>query len=234
MRLSRSQRLSKHPSSLEKILTLRGLAALVAGTLVCALAWPAAAMIFYFECITFNDPNVPGDCDIGEAQVQMDVVDLGTQVRFDFTNLGPEQSTIAQIYFDDGSLTNLDAIVNGPGVTFTADMFPGPNDLPGGNLASPPFMTTLGFLSGAVAPPPSNGVEPGESVGIVFALDPNQTTMDVIHELESGALRAGVHVINFESGGSESLVSVPEPGTSGLLALGLAGLAALRRRGARR
>jgi hypothetical protein len=209
--------------------TLRGLAALAVATLLCGLSSPAAAMIFQFECITFNNG---GDCAIGEAQVQMNVVDLGTQVRFDFTNLGPEQSTIARIYFDDGSLMSFDSIVNGSGVLFNM-VFPGPNDLPGGELASPPFMTTVGFLSGAVAPPPTNGVEPVETVGIIFGLDPNQTTDDVIAELGSGVLRAGVHVINFESGGSESLVSIPEPGVAGLLALGLAGLAALRRRSAR-
>jgi hypothetical protein len=211
-------------------LTLRGLAALAVATILCGFSSPAAAMIFQFECITFNNA---GDCAIGEAQVQMDVVDLGTQVRFDFTNLGPEQSTIARIYFDDGSLMSFDSIVNGAGVDFVAEMFPGPNDLPGGELASPAFVTTLGFLSGAVAPPPTNGVEPGETVGLIFGLDPNQTTDNVIAELESGVLRAGVHVINFESGGSESLVSIPEPGVAGLLALGLAGLAALRRRSAR-
>jgi hypothetical protein len=80
------------------------------------------------------------------------------QVSFTFTNTGPDMSTLARIYFDDGSLMTLDSIINGPGVNFT-ETSPGPNDLPGGEMANPPFVTTKGFLSGAGPPPPSNGVE---------------------------------------------------------------------------
>jgi hypothetical protein len=169
----------------------------------------------------------------------MTVVDLGTDVRFDFRNLGPEMSTIARIYFDNGSLMNFTMIHNSPGVDFLFDPFPGPNDLPGGNLAVPPFMTTIGFLSGAGPPAPTMGVEPepwgepNEVVGLEFSLDPNQTTAHVIDELTSGVLRVGVHVINFASGGSESLINIPEPASWSLLGLGVAGLTALRRRSAR-
>ena len=58
-----------------------------------------------------------------------------------------------------------------------------------------------------------------------------QTTADVVGELNNGTLRAGVHVINFVSGGSESLINViPEPDTLLLLVVGLAAIATLRRR----
>ena len=56
------------------------------------------------------------------------------------------------------------------------------------------------------------------------------TYADVLSELASGALRIGIHVQGFASTGSESLINTPEPGTALLLALGLGGLAAGRRR----
>jgi len=61
---------------------------------------------------------------------------------------------------------------------------------------------------------------------------PADTTDDVLDWLQSGELRVGLHVINFDSGGSESFVNepVPEPGSLGLLCLSIGGLALLRRR----
>lgn len=194
-------------------------------------ATTASAVTYSFSCVTNDDP---GDCAIAEAQVSMEVVagPAADQVSFTFTNMGVDVSTIARIYFDDGSLGSLDAIVNGTGVDFIFEPFPGPSDLPGGNNASPPFVTTIGFLAGASSPPPVNGVgiDMGEFVTLVFKLQSGQTVADVISELNSGNLRAGVHVINFASGGSEGLVSngqVPEPGTALLL---VAGALFLRRR----
>jgi len=211
---------------------LRALLPLLSGLAVLHFAASAAAVPFGFECITYNDA---ADCSIGEAQV---VLDVGAgpgadQVSFTFQNIGSEMSTIARIYFDDGSLTQLASIINGPGVSFVYEPAPAPDDLPGGNLASPPFVTSIGFLSGAAAPPPGNGIENDllgtEYLTLVFDLETGQTLADVINELNNGTLRTGLHVINFDSGGSESLVSVPEPGTAALLMLGLTGLFAARR-----
>jgi hypothetical protein len=213
-------------------------AAAVTAVALCALltGQAASAMTYSFQCVSNNDP---GDCAIAEAQISMEVV-AGPgvdQVSFEFTNSGPEVTTLARIYFDDGSLNNLADIINDPlaGVEFATD--PSPPDLPGANNVSPPFVATQGFNSGATSPPPTMGIEnfsdpnfSAESVTMVFDLDTGQDLQDVLNDLSSGALRAGVHVINFSTEGSEGLVNIPEPASGALLGLGLAGLAALLRR----
>jgi hypothetical protein len=58
------------------------------------------------------------------------------------------------------------------------------------------------------------------------------TVADVLNDLNTGALRVGIHVIGYGSGGSESFINVPvpEPGTGLLVGAGLLVLAAHRRR----
>ena len=51
-----------------------------------------------------------------------------------------------------------------------------------------------------------------------------------ISQLDSGALRIGIHVIAFSGGGSESFVNEPIPEPATIVLLGLGGLL-LRRRG---
>ena len=190
-----------------------------------AVAAPASGMSLGFGCLTGNDP---GDCAIGEAQLSVDVIDLGGgQVAFEFANSGPAASVISEIYFDDGSLLGLSSVVNGPGVDFVPDASP-PN-LPGGDTALPPFIVTAGFLAEASPAPSMNGVGAGEWVRVIFGLGGGGTHADVLAELDSGTLRIGIHVIAFASGGSESFINVPEPGTV-LLALAALAYVGLRRR----
>jgi hypothetical protein len=182
-----------------------------------------------FECIT---GNLPGDCAIGESQLSVEISDQGGGVvRFHFRNVGLDASVISEVYFDDGSLLALSTVIDGPGVDFEPDA--NPPDLPGGDSIVPPFEVTEGFLAESVPAPSQNGVGPGEWVMIEFTLQGGQTFADVLAELASGELRIGVHVIAFESGGSESFVNVPEPAAGALLTgAALVARARTRRRGA--
>lgn len=153
-------------------------------------------------------------------------------MRFTFTNAGPAASSITDVYFDDGSLLGIAQIVNGTGVDFT--QLATPSDLPGGSNVSPPFQTTMGFSADSVPAVQPNGVNPGETLAIIFDLMSGKTYADVLNDLTTSALRIGIHVQGYSSLGSESFVngSAPEPGPSLLLGVGLALAAAprLRRR----
>lgn len=186
-----------------------------------------------FDCIT---NTLASDCTIGENQLSVEVTDAGSgQVLFEFFNTGSAQSTISEIYFDDGSLLGIASIdktgkVESIGVSFSEGA--NPPDLPGGNNITPVFNVTAGFLADADDPAPKWGVNMGESVGITYSLQSTQTIANVFDELTTGELRIGLHVINFESGGSESFVNnpVPVPAAIWLFGSGLLGLLAVARK----
>jgi len=189
--------------------------------------WPAFATPFSFECITNNSAS---NCAIGEAQLSVDVSSpKASQISFVFSNVGANAAVIAGVYWDDAGSTLLDSIasiVNGTGVSFSANG--SPPVLPGGASISPPFV--VGFRVNADAPPPKNGVGPGETLDVIFNLKSGVTPADVIAGMDSGALRVGLHVIAFANSGSESFVNTPEPASTLLLGAGAFGLTALRRR----
>jgi len=192
-------------------------------------ATPAQAIQLSFSNISHNKV---ADAAIGEAQLFVNVTDasgtenpFATQALFSFSNIGPAASSITDIYFDDGRnsvLSGIAQIFNRPGVSFSAGATP-PN-LPAGRNIN--FSTT--FSADSNSPVQPNGVNPGESLGILFNLQNGSNLQSVINELASSDLRVGIHVQGFTSGGSESFVNnkpqpVPEPGTmaaTGLIAAG--------------
>lgn len=164
----------------------------------------------------------------------MDVTDSGSdQVLFTFTNTGPENSSICDVYFDDGSLFGIASIDNiSPGVLFSRPATP--ENLPGGNEIDPAFVTTADFYADSDSPTQPNGVNPGEYVAILFDLQTGQTSDNVLAQLGTGALRIGIHVQGYDSGENEGFVNndtpVPIPASVLLLGSGLIGLAGFKRK----
>jgi hypothetical protein len=144
------------------------------------------------------------------------------QVDFTFYNISSIRSSLARIYFDDGSLLGIANVFNGPGTSFS-HIYPGPGNVPGASLLDPKFVADREFSIGAVSPPPENGVNPpppNEWVQIKFDLESGGTLEGVVEELNSGELRVAIHIINLPDGSSNSAIAVPEPATMMLLALG--------------
>lgn len=133
---------------------------------------------------------------------------------FTFRNSGTEACSITQIYFDAPTNTVLETLAaiddSEDGVSFSLGASPG--HLPGGNTISPPFVITADdFLLGSDPPTKPNGVDPNQSLGVIFDIASAATFANVIEELHSEALRIGIHVQGFDGGGSESFVNTPVP-----------------------
>lgn len=182
-----------------------------------------SAQTYAFDCIT--DSNA-ANCAAGQSQLRVAVSGpTAGQALFTFTNSGAAALSLTDVYFADGTLLGIAGVSNGPGVSFSQGASP-PN-LPGGNVIG--FVTTAGFAADSNPPVQPNGVNPGETLGILFDLQSGRSFADVVSELASGELRIGVHAQGFANGGSESFVNlampVPEPAAavSLLVALGLLG-----------
>ena len=151
---------------------------------------------------THNKEGLPPQCGPGANQVQ-----------FTFYNLASgAASSITDVYFDDGTLLGIAAVIDSAGVNFTQGG--SPPDLPGGNTISPAFVTTAGFLADADSPPSINGINPGEHLDIIFNLIGGQTIVQTLAALngplgDGNDLRIGIHVQGFANGGSESFVNTP-------------------------
>ena len=161
----------------------------------------------------------------------------GGQSMFVFQNSAAQQSSITDVYFQDGTLLGISTVFGTAGVAFG---YPAtPSDLPSGKNLDPDFVTTVGFSADSTPPTMSNGVNTyAEAVGVLINLSPNKSFTDLTlamtraladpkslwwsdsyavrkqHGLHiPGApdgLRIGIHVQGFANGGSESFVNGPE------------------------
>jgi hypothetical protein len=106
---------------------------------------------------------------------------------------------------------------------------------------------TKGFLADSESPVQPMGVNPGETLGVIFDLQPALTYDGVIAAMElslanpgfdmDGGLRIGIKAQGFEGGGSEAFVngpgSLPEPASVAvwtLLTLATGGVGCCRSR----
>jgi len=187
-------------------LTTAGVLVISALLLLITPAMADVRVTYGFCNITHN--SAVGEA-VGEAQLTMDIEDLvnPNQVLFTFHNEGAFDASITDIYFDDGTLFGIAYILDGSGTSFSQPATPG--DLPGGNSIDPPFETSQNFSADSDAPVMQNGVNPGESVGIVFDLLAGKTWADVVAALNTkpAGLRIGIHVQGFSDGSSESFVN---------------------------
>lgn len=194
----------------------------------------ASAVTYGFENITANNPI---DAVIGESQLFLNVEAFGDsdQVLFKFSNSGPEDASITDIYFDDDvpMLSFADFIYSTSGVDYTEGASPG--NLPGGNS----FNFSSNYSYDSDSPTQPSGVNPGEALGILFNLNNDATGSayefaDIIQALDNGPMMVGIHVQGFAGEGSESFIAtpttVPEPATLFMVGSGLLLLVAFSRR----
>jgi hypothetical protein len=213
--------------SLPKTAALAAITALIVSSSAYALSYSLD-----FFVITQNSPLGSA---VGE-QLHLEISDIGDQVLFTFSNDGPIQSTLTDIYFEEGASPPLQSMadIDNNGGSGNVDY-----DQVTGRLRRPPGSRPYGWGRNATEfrADPSYapaGVDPGEYVGLTFDLSDGYTFDDIVTELENEEWRIGIHVQRLPDGSSETFFNrppteVPDLGSTWMLltialsSLGLAG-----------
>ncbi len=207
--------------------------ALCTSMLLAALSLPVQAATYNFNCFEGCE-RVPAGLG---GQLAVEVLDnLATaavnDVLFKFTNAVGYRSSIDDLYFDNGLTGLLSGISlqnKSAGVKFKTPAKPG--NVPGGHNISFFSDFSAGRTNGA-----AYGIDAdGEYLTVRAKLSGDHTFSDVVHSLNTGALRVALHVQGIGTGDYSAgyVNAVPEPETWATLiaGLGLLGLKLRRRAG---
>jgi hypothetical protein len=224
----------------KQLVTLIGCSLMTGGVAIAASTVPAQAVTFSFNNIASE--NLNGDAIVG--QFSFDVTESDdNQVLFKFSNTGEVDSFIRQIYFDDknsvlSGLTFKGFPDTSSGVAFKNIKENNLNFAQGNNID---FNSSFGVQANKSGSG-KDGIDANEFLSVSFDAD----YAKVLEDIESGALRVGIHVqgIATSNFNSDSFIndpkfnppppvekqSVPEPSIT--LALGAVGMSllGLRRR----
>ena len=196
----------------------------------------ANATTFGFAGLSNNNATNTAN---GEAQLSLEVVQSGSNVLFNFINSGVEALLINDVYFDDdnGLLDGYVGEINVEiaalgGVDFGPDAA-NPQNVPASNSVVPSFSADLSFDAKNPGGSGGNGVDQGETLGLILSLVGTTTVNDILLALDNQDLRVGLHVQGFDNDGSESFVNIsaiPLPSGILLLLTGMGSLVLIGRR----
>jgi hypothetical protein len=178
----------------------------------------AQAVPVAFACASNNS----GVCPAVVTQIVLDVVDLGGgQATFRFSNSGPLDSSLTDIYWRSTSLVGGGSIVDsGAGVSFSWGAAP---SNPGGGIA-----WDAALSADSNAPTQPNGVNPGEWVSFTLGYSGS------FDALLTEAGQVAIHLQHLGVGNEDSdwavSTPIPEPHIYALMFAGLGAIGFIARR----